>query len=109
MARSVARTELSHDSLQRWFERCGIHSRAAEMVMLIGVPSADRKVVAFLLDDAGRIAAVLKMGLTASGGRSLLHEAETLLRLEPHVWAPKRIAAFPDLNAAAQQYVPGSI
>jgi hypothetical protein len=79
------------------------------MVVLVGVPSADRKLVVFLLDDAHRIAAVLKVGLTASGGLSLLHEAEVLKQLEPYSWAPKLLAAHPDLRAAAQEYVHGAM
>jgi hypothetical protein len=76
---------------------------------LVGNPSADRKVVAFLLDGSQQIAAVLKVGLTAAGGLSVLHEAEVLLKLEPHSWAPKLLSNHPDLRAAAQEYIPGAM
>jgi hypothetical protein len=93
----------------RWFERCGIRSQAGEMVILVGSPSPDRKLIAFLLNDAHRIAAVLKVGLTVSGGLSVLHEAEVLSKLEQYSWAPKVLSVHTDLRAAAQEYVPGAI
>lgn len=106
---SVASVATCRAGALRWFERCAIPSRTGEMVVLVGVPSADRKLVSFLLDDAHRIAAVLKVGVTASGGLSLLHEAEVLDRLAPYRWAPKLLSVHPELHAAAQEYVPGAM
>jgi hypothetical protein len=118
-AGSVASVAVSRSGALRWFERCGIHSRTGEMVILVGVPSADRKLVIFLLrdtdtgdmdsGDAHPIAAVLKAGLTAGGGRSVLHEAEVLRKLEPYHWAPRLLSVHPELRAAAQKYVPGAM
>jgi hypothetical protein len=109
LAPSVTRVETSRDGAQRWFERCGIASQTGEMVVLIGVPSADRKLVVFLLDEERHIAAVLKVGATPGGGTSLLHEAEMLKRLEPYRWAPKLLSIYPELHAAAQEYLPGAV
>lgn len=106
--RSVSSVSVSREGALRWFERCGIRSQTGEMVILVGNPSPDRKMVIFLLDDGHRIAAVLKVGLTESGGLSLLHEAETLSKLERYNWAPKLLSVHPDLHAAAQSYVSGS-
>lgn len=106
---SIASIETSRNGALRWFERCGIQSRAGEMVILIGVPSADRKLVVFLLDDTRRIAAVLKVGLTDGGASSLLHEAEALDRLKQYDWVPQPLSVHPELRAAAQEYVPGEM
>ncbi len=111
---SVTTVATSRSGALRWFERCGIQSRFGEMVMLVGNPSPDRKLIAFLLPDtlpadAHRIAAVLKVGLTQGGGASLLHEAETLGRLEPFAWAPRLLSVHPELRAAAQEYVEGAM
>lgn len=106
---SVASIATSRSGALRWFERCGIQSRTGEMVVLIGVPSADRKLVAFLLDDAHRIAVVLKVGLTDGGASSLLHEAEAIDKLKQYDWVPKLLSVHPELHAAAQEYVPGEM
>jgi len=118
-AGSVASVAVSRREALRWFERCGIRSRTGEMVILVGNPSPDRKLVVFLLRDAHsrdadsggaqQIAAVLKTGLTAGGGRSVLHEAEVLSRLEPYSWAPRLLSVHPELRAAAQKFVPGAM
>jgi len=105
--RSVSSVAISRTGLLRWFERCGIPSRTGEIVILVGSPYLNRKLIVFLLDDAHRIAAVLKVGLTAAGGASVLHEAEVLSKLEGHSWAPKVLSVHPDLRAAAQEYVHG--
>jgi hypothetical protein len=105
--RSVTSAAASRRGALRWFESCGIHSQAGEIVILAGNPSPDRKLAVFLIDDAHRIAAVLKVGVTAGGGLSVLHEAEVLRRLEPYCWAPKILSVHPDLRAAAQKYVHG--
>jgi hypothetical protein len=104
---SVTKVNTSRTRALRWFERCGLPSEAGEIVILIGNPSPDRKLIVFLLDGSQRIAAVLKVGLTAAGGLSVLHEAEVLLKLEPYNWAPKILSIQPDLRAAAQEYMPG--
>ncbi len=106
---SVSIATVSRTVALQWFDKCGIASQTGEMVILVGVPSADRKLVAFLLDDAHRIAAVLKVGVTASGASSLLHEAEVLRQLEPYGLAPKLLSVHPDLRAAAQEYLPGEM
>lgn len=107
LARSVSTVRVSRRGVRLWFDRCGIPARDGEMVVLVGTPSAERKLIAFLLDDTHRIAAVLKVGLTAAGGVRVLHEAEVLGRLERYCWAPKILSVHPDRLAAAQQYVPG--
>lgn len=109
LVRFVPSVAASRTGALRWFERCGIPSQAGEMVILVGNPSADRKLIAFLLDDEHRIAAVLKVGLTDGGGSSILHEAEVLSRLEPHSWAPGILSIHADQRAAAQKYVPGAM
>jgi hypothetical protein len=121
---SVAKVETSRSGALRWFEWCGIQSRSGEMVVLVGNPSPDRKLIAFLLHDARpadahpaeahRIAAVLKVGLTEGGGASLQHEAEALGRLElgrleQYSWAPRLLSVHPELRAAAQEYVEGEM
>lgn len=121
---SVAEVETSRSGALRWFERCGIQSRFGEMVVLVGNPSPDRKLIAFLLHDtphadtphadthpadAQRIAAVLKVGVTEGGGASLLHEAEALGRLAQYGWAPRLLSVHPELRAAAQEYVEGAM
>jgi hypothetical protein len=106
---SVTKVNTSHTGALRWFERCGLRSEAGEIVILIGNPSADRKVVAFLLNGSQQIAAVLKVGFTAGGGLSVLHEAEVLLKLAPYSWAPKILSIHTDLRAAAQEYVLGAM
>jgi hypothetical protein len=118
-AGSVSSVGVSRSGALRWFERCGICSQNGEMVILVGVPSADRKLVVFMLhgahsDDAHQggaypIAAVLKAGLTDGGGRSVLHEAEVLRKLEPYRWAPRLLSVHPELRAAAQKFVPGAM
>lgn len=105
--RSISSVDSSRSGALRWFERCGIPSDSGEMVILIGVPSHDRKLVAFLLDDAHRIAAVLKVGVTPGGALSVAHEAEVLRQLEPYPWAPRLLTAHPGLCAAAQEYAQG--
>jgi hypothetical protein len=91
-AHSVSSVETSRRSARLWFERCGIETLNAEIVVLIGTPSANRKLIAFLLDNKHRIAAVLKVGLTAGGGLRVLHEAEVLGKLE--CMAPCLIPGF---------------
>jgi hypothetical protein len=107
--RFVSIATASRNGALRWFERCGIRSQAGEIVILTGNPSPDRKLICFLLDDTQRIAAVLKVGLTAGGGLSIVHEAEALRKLERYHWAPKLLSVHPDLRAAAQKYVCGSM
>jgi hypothetical protein len=109
LVRSVSRVEASRKGAMLWFERCGIQSQTGEMVVLIGNPSPDRKFIAFLINDARQIAAVLKVGVSVGGGLSVLHEAEVLLRLEPYSWAPKILSIHPDLRATAQEYVDGAM
>jgi len=106
---TVSKVNTSRAGALRWFERCGIRSQTGEIVVLVGNPSADRKLIVFLIDAGQHIAAVLKVGLTAAGGLSLLHEAEVLLKLEPYTWAPKILSIHPDLRAAAQEYIPGAM
>jgi hypothetical protein len=106
---SVTKVNTSLTGALRWYKRCGLRSKTGDIVILIGNPSADRKVVAFLLDGSQQIAAVLKVGLKAGGGLSVLHEAEVLLKLDPYSWAPKVLSIHPDLRAAAQEYVPGAM
>jgi len=77
------------------------------MVILVGNPSPDRKLIVFLLDDAHRIAAVLKVGLTPGSRVSIFREAEALRKLEPYCWAPDILSVHPDLGATAQEYVDG--
>jgi hypothetical protein len=108
-APSVSIVKTSCRGAQLWFDRCGIQTRNAEIVVLVGTPSANRKLIAFLLDDRHRIAAVLKVGLTAGGGVCILHEAEVLGKLERYSWAPRLLSVHPDLRAAAQQYMPGAM
>jgi hypothetical protein len=108
-ARSVSSVETSRRGAQLWFDRCGIQARNTELVVLVGTPCADRKLIAFLLDDKHRIAAVLKIGVTAGGGLSVLHEAEVLGKLERYSWAPRLLSVHPDLRAAAQEYIRGSM
>jgi hypothetical protein len=105
----VSSVEVSRAASLRWFERCAIQSRSGEMIILVGNPSPSRKLIAFLLDDAQGIAAVLKVGLTAEGGAKVIHEAEVLRKLEGHSWAPKVLSIHPDLGAAAQEYLPGAL
>jgi len=108
-AHSVSSVETSRRSARLWFERCGIETLNAEIVVLIGTPSANRKLIAFLLDNKHRIAAVLKVGLTAGGGLRVLHEAEVLGKLEQYSWAPKVLSVHPDRRAAAQEYMHGAM
>jgi len=105
---SVSSLTIPHASSLRWFERCGIAAQAGQMVIMVGNPSPDRKLTVFLLDAAGQIAAVLKVGLTHGGRLSAVHEAEVLRKLELFCWAPDLLTILPDLGAAAQQYVHGS-
>jgi len=105
----VSSVTISRTASRRWLESCGITSRGAEMVILVGNPSPFRKLIVFLLDGAHRIVAVLKVGLTAGGGASVLHEAETLGKLGRCSWAPKILSVRPGLRAAAQEYVHGSM
>jgi hypothetical protein len=109
LASSVSSVAISRVGSLRWFERCAVRSRTGEMVILVGNPSSSRKLIVFLLDDAHRIAAVLKIGVTAGGGASILHEAEVLGKLEGFSWAPKILSVHPDLRAAAQGYVHGGL
>jgi hypothetical protein len=106
---SVSSAVVSRTGATGWFERCGVPSQQAELVVLVGNPSPDRKLIVFLLDDVHRIAAVLKVGLTQEGGLTILREAETLKRLEHYDWAPRVRSILPDLRAAAQEYVCGSM
>ena len=106
---SVSSVAVARSRARQWFERCGIRSQAGEMVILVGAPSPDRKLVVFLLDDAQRIAAVLKVGLTVGGGISILHEAEMLRALEPYNWAPELLSVHSELRATAQEFVPGAM
>ncbi len=106
---SVSSLTISRSTSLGWSERCGLASPAGEMVILIGNPSPDRKLIVFLLDDQHRIAAVLKVGLTTGAGVSILREAEALGKLEPYCWAPEILSVHPDLGAAAQEYVDGTL
>jgi hypothetical protein len=106
---AVSRLTISRRSLHRWFEQCGVRSQGAEMVVLVGNPSPDRKLIVFLLDDARRIAAVLKIGLTPGGRLSVIREAEVLRKLEHYSWAPDVLSVHPDLGVAAQKYVDGAM
>ncbi len=106
---SVSSVDISRNGALRWLARCGVASPAGEMVVLVGNPSADRKLVAFLLDEVQRVAAVVKIALTERGRLSVLHEAETLRKLEGHNWSPKLQAVYPDQRAAAQGYVQGEM
>jgi len=106
---TVSSLTISRPSLHRWFERCGVRSQDAEMVVLVGNPSPDRKLIVFLLDDAHRIAAVLKIGLTPGGKLSVIREADVLGKLERYPWAPGVLSVHPDLGAAAQGYVDGAM
>ena len=105
---SITRVAISRAASLRWFERCAVDSRTGEMAILVGNPSPSRKLIVFLLDDAHRIAAVLKVGLTAAGGANVLHEAEVLGRLEGHSWAPQLLSVHTGLRAASQEYVHGA-
>jgi hypothetical protein len=106
---SVSSVAISRAGSLRWFERCAIPSRSGEMVILVGNPSPGRKVIIFLPDEAQRVAAVLKVGVTAAGGVNVLHEAEVLGRLDQYSWAPKVLSIHSDLRAAAQEFVPGAL
>jgi hypothetical protein len=106
---SVSSVAISRTGSLRWFERCAVQSRTGEIVILVGNPSPSRKLIVFLLDDAHRIAAVLKVGLTAAGGVNVLYEAEVLSKLERYSWAPKVLSVHPDQRAAAQEYVHGDL
>jgi hypothetical protein len=106
-AHSVSSVQTSRRGARLWFDRCGIQTQKEEIVVLIGTPCADRKLIAFLLDDKHHISAVLKVGLTSGGGLRVLHEAEVLRRLEQYSWAPKVLSVHPDLRAAAQEYRQG--
>jgi hypothetical protein len=106
---AVSSVTASRKDALRWFERCGIQSQTGEMVILAGSPSPDWKLISFLLDDAHRVAAVLKVGLTDGGGVSVLHEAEVLGKLAPYSWAPKILSVHSDLRAASQEYVHGAM
>jgi hypothetical protein len=106
---SITRIAVSRAKVLQWQQRCGIQSQSAEMVVLVGNPSPDSKLITFLLNDAGQIAAVLKVGVTAGGGRSILYEAEVLDRLKPYCWAPDLLSIHPDLHAATQEYVYGAM
>jgi hypothetical protein len=107
MLRTVSRVAVSRAAVRLWFERCGIRAQAAEFVILVGNPSADRKLVVFMLDDRHRITAILKVGLTASSGRSILHEADVLDKLKTYRWTPKVLSVHFDQQAAVQEFVPG--
>jgi hypothetical protein len=109
LARSVSSVAVSRSGAQQWLERCGLRSHAGDMVILVGNPSPDRKLVVFLLDDAHNIAAVLKVGLTVGGGISVLNEAEMLRRLEQYSWAPKLLSVHSERRAAAQEFVHGAM
>jgi hypothetical protein len=106
---AVSSVTASRRGALRWFERCGIRSQTGEMVILAGSPSPDWKLITFLLDDAHRIASVLKVGLTDGGGVSVLHEAKVLGKLAPYSWAPKILSVHSDLRAASQEYVNGAM
>jgi hypothetical protein len=106
---SVSSLTIPRTSSRRWFERCGIAGQAGEMVIMVGNPSPDRKLTVFLLDAAHHIAAVLKVGLTPGGRLSVVHEAEVLRELERYCWAPDFLSVLPDLGAAAQKYVHGTL
>jgi hypothetical protein len=106
---AVSSVTASRKGALRWFERCGIRSQTGEMVILAGSPSPDWKLITFLLDDAHRIAAVLKVGLTDGGGVSILHEAEVLGKLAQYSWAPRILSVHSDLRAASQEYVCGAM
>jgi hypothetical protein len=105
---SVSSLSISRGTTRRWFDRCGIAAQPGQMVIMVGNPSPDRKLTVFLLNAAGHIAAVLKVGLTPGGRLSAVHEAEVLRELERFRWAPDFLAVFPDLGAAAQKYVHGT-
>ncbi|MFY9852509.1 MAG: phosphotransferase [Terracidiphilus sp.] len=109
LAPSVSSVAVSRAGLRQWFERCGIQSQDGDMAILVGNPSPDRKVVVFLLDDAHRIEAVLKVGLTVGGGVSVLHEAEVLRKLEHYSWAPNLLTVHSELRAATQDFVHGQM
>jgi hypothetical protein len=106
---SVSDCTVSRGGLLRWFERCGIRTQAAEMVILVGNPSPDRKLIVFLLDAEHRVAAVLKAGLTPGGRLSVLREAGVLGKLEGQHLAPRVLSIHANLGAAAQEYVDGTL
>jgi hypothetical protein len=109
LAGSVSSVAVSRAAVRQWFERCGIRSQAGDVAILVGNPSPDRKLAVFLLDDAHRIAAVLKVGLTVGGGISVLHEAEMLRKLEQYSWAPELLTVHSEMGAASQKFVPGAM
>ena len=106
---SVSSLRISRKTSTSWFKRCGIAAQAGEMFILVGNPSRDRKLIIFLLNDAHRIAAVLKVGLTTGGRSGILREAEVLGKLEQYGWAPEVLSVHPDLGAAAQEFVHGTM
>jgi len=106
---SVSSLTISRRTAQRWFEKAGIAAQAGEMVILVGNPSPYRKLIVFMLDDADRIAAVLKIGLTTGGRLNVVREAEILGQFEPFCWAPNILSVHPDIGAASQEYVHGTM
>ncbi|MGC9157430.1 MAG: hypothetical protein ACP5FH_00465 [Terracidiphilus sp.] len=109
LAPAVSTTTVSSAGVSRWLGRRGLEGPTGEMVVLVGNPSPDRKLIVFLLDEASRPAAVLKIGLTEGGGSSILHEAEVLGRLESCGYAAKVLSVDPDRRIAAQEYVQGAM
>lgn len=106
---SVSSVTISRKSLLRWLERSGIAARAGEMVILVGSPSPYGKLIVFLLDETHNVAAVLKVGINSGGRASILREAEVLRQLEQYCWAPNILSVHPDIGAASQEYVHGTM
>jgi Phosphotransferase enzyme family len=109
LVRNVSCVSASRGGTLQWLQRCGISSQDSGMVILVGNPSPDRKLIVFLLDGAHRIAAVLKIGLTVGAGLSILREAEVLAKLQNYQWVAKILSIESNRRAAAQKFVEGKM
>jgi hypothetical protein len=87
----------------------GIEGDAFPPVILVGNPSATRKIIVFLADPTQGLNTVLKLPLTLAARVSIRNEAETLRKLDGLHRAPRLLHYSEQSGAAMQEYLPGKL
>jgi len=90
-----------------WQDRLPGPPKSWNVVIHIGNPSHTRKATAFFISEDGQITAVGKVPLTRIAGRSILNEADVLLRLQQWEWLPRVLLQDPGRGIAAQSWLVG--
>jgi hypothetical protein len=100
-------THLPANSGSLLLSHIGHESDALPPVILVGSPTATRKLIVFLVNSDHALDSVVKFPLTSAARVSIQDEAEILRRLDGKHRAPRLLHYSSETGAAMQQYLPG--